>query len=166
MKTKNLFLSLLLLLLPVVATAQQKIAVVNSQELLTAMPDMKVAQDRLQELDKKYTAEMQTMNDEYQKKLELYMKDKEGLSEALLKSREQELADLQSRIQRSYQAMQQDMEKQQGTLMAPIQQKIVEAIKKVGDAGGYTYVMESTMMLYSGPSAVDITAQVKKQLGL
>ena len=88
MKTKNLFLTLLLLLLPVVATAQQKIAVVNSQELLTAMPDMKVAQDRLQELDKKYTAEMQTMNDEYQKKLELYMKDKEGLSDALLKSRE------------------------------------------------------------------------------
>ena len=106
------------------------------------------------------------MNDEYQKKLELYMKDKEGLSDALLKSREQELADLQNRIQRSYQAMQQDMEKQQGTLMAPIQQKIVEAIKKVGDAGGYTYVMEATMMLYSGPSAVDITAQVKKQLGL
>ena len=166
MKTKNLFLSLLLLLLPVVATAQQKIAVVNSQELIAAMPDMKVAQDRLQELDKKYTAEMQTMNDEYQKKLELYMKDKGGLSEALLKSREQELADLQSRIQRSYQAMQQDMEKKQGTLMAPIQQKIVEAIKKVGDAGGYTYVMESTMMLYSGSSAVDITAQVKKQLGL
>ena len=66
MKTKNLFLSLLLLLLPIVATAQQKIAVVNSQELLSAMPDMKVAQDRLQELDKKYTAEMQTMNDEYQ----------------------------------------------------------------------------------------------------
>lgn len=105
MKTKNLFLSLLLLLLPVVATAQQKIAVVNSQELIAAMPDMKAAQDRLQELDKKYTAEMQTMNDEYQKKLELYMKDKGGLSEALLKSREQELADLQSRIQRSYQAM-------------------------------------------------------------
>ena len=44
--------------------------------------------------------------------------------------------------------------------------QIVEAIKKVGDAGGYTYVMEATMMLYSGPSAVDITAQVKKQLGL
>ena len=51
-------------------------------------------------------------------------------------------------------------------LMAPIQQKIIEAIKKVGDAGGYTYVMEATMMLYSGPSAVDITAQVKKQLGI
>ena len=94
------------------------------------------------------------------------MKDKEGLSDALLKSREQELTDLQNRIQRSYQAMQQDMEKQQGTLMAPIQQKIVEAIKKVGDAGGYTYVMEATMMLYMAPSAVDITAQVKKQLGI
>ena len=50
-------------------------------------------------------------------------------------------ADLQNRIQRSYQAMQQAMEKPQGTLMAPIQQKIVEAIKKVGDACGYTYVM-------------------------
>ena len=61
-------------------------------------------------------------------------------SEALLKSREQELADLQSRIQRSYQAMQQDMEKQQGTLMEPIQQKIVEAIKKVGDAGGLSLI--------------------------
>lgn len=166
MKTNNLFLTLLLLLLPVVATAQQKIATVNSQELITAMPEMKAAQERLQELDQKYTAEMQTMNDEYQKKLELYMKDKDGLSEALLKSREQELTDLQNRIQRSYQAMQQDMEKQQATLMAPIQQKLIDAIKKVGDAGGYTYVMEATMMLYAAPSAVDLTAEVKKQLGI
>lgn len=166
MKTNNLFLTLLLLLLPVVATAQQKIATVNSQELITAMPEMKAAQERLQELDQKYSAEMQTMNDEYQKKLELYMKDKDGLSEALLKSREQELTDLQNRIQRSYQAMQQDMEKQQATLMAPIQQKLIDAIKKVGDAGGYTYVMEATMMLYAAPSAVDLTAEVKKQLGI
>ena len=152
MKTNNLFLTLLLLLLPVVATAQQKIATVNSQELITAMPEMKAAQERLQE--------------EYKKKLELYLKDKDTLSEALLKSREQELADLQSRIQRSYQAMQQDMEKQQSTLMTPIQQKLVEAIKKVGDAGGYTYVMETSMILYAGASAIDITAEVKKQLGL
>ncbi len=166
MKTNNLFLTLLLLLLPVVATAQQKIATVNSQELITAMPEMKAAQERLQELDQKYSAEMQTMNEEYKKKLELYLKDKNTLSEALLKSREQELADLQSRIQRSYQAMQQDMEKQQSTLMTPIQQKLVEAIKKVGDAGGYTYVMETSMILYAGASAIDITAEVKKQLGL
>ena len=58
MKTNNLFLTLLLLLLPVVATAQQKIATVNSQELITAMPEMKAAQERLQELDQKYSAEM------------------------------------------------------------------------------------------------------------
>lgn len=166
MKTRNLLLGIVLMLMPLALSAQQKIAIVNTQEVLSVMPDMKAAQSRLQELEQKYTAEMQTMQDEYQKKLEQYMKEKDKLSDAILKSREQELTDLQNRIQRSYQAMQQDMDNQQNTLMAPIQQKVVDAIKKVGDAGGYTYVMEAAVMLYTGANATDITADVKKKLGI
>lgn len=154
------------LLLPLAAFAQQKIGIVNTQEIIASMPDVKTAEGRIQELDKKYSAELQTMQDEYQRKAEAYIKEQPKLSEAISKSRQQELVDLQNRIQQSAQAMQQDMERQQQTLMAPIQQKVLDAIKKVGDENGFAYICESGVMLYTGSSAQNITAQVKAKLGL
>lgn len=153
-------------LLPLAAWAQQKIGVVNTQEIIGSLQEVKAAEARISELDKKYSAELQAMQDEYQRKAEAYIKEQPKLSEAISKSRQQELVDLQNRIQQSAKVMQQDMERQQQTLMAPVQQKVLDAIKKVGDEKGLAYVCESAVMLYVGSNSVDITADVKAKLGV
>ena len=53
-------------------------------------------------------------------------------------------------------------------LEAPIYAKINAAIKAVGDAGQYTYIIDvsKTPVLYAGTGAIDLTGQVKKALGL
>lgn len=163
---KTVLLLILAVLMPLAVVAQQKIATVNTQEIIAAMPEVKTAEARIKELDQKYSAELQAMNDEYRKKADAFLKEQSTLSEAISQSRQQELIGLQTRIEQSAQAMQQDMEKQQQTLMMPIQQKVLEAIKKVGDAQGIAYVMEQGMMLYSGATAIDLTAKVKAQLGI
>lgn len=163
---KKFLLSLVALLLPIMAIAQQKIGVVNTQVLMSSMPEMTAAQTRLQELDKKYTAELDAMNADYKKKAEAYIKEQPNLTETLDKSRQQELIDMQNRIQQSANALQQDLEKQQQTLMAPIQKKVLDAIKAVGDENSLAYICEAGMMLYMGSSAMDITDKVKAKLGI
>lgn len=153
-------------LFPLCLVAQQKIAVVNSDEILAAMPETKVAQTRLQELDKRYSEELQKMQEQYAQKTEAFISESEKLDETIRKSRQQELVDLQNRIQQSANVMQEDFQKQQATLYTPIQQKIFDAIKVVSDREGITYVLNSMMMLYAGKDAIDITPLVKKQLGI
>ena len=163
---KTILLLLAVLMLPLAGMAQQKIAVVDTQAIIEALPDVKTADARMQELNKKYSAELQAMKDEYDKKAGAYVKEQPTLTEAISKSRQQELVDMQNRMQQAATAMDEDMQRQQETLMAPIRQKVMDAIKKVGDEKGYAYVCEKGMMLYTGASAIDITADVKGKLGL
>lgn len=62
------------------------------------------------------------------------------------------------------------MNQLQQQLLEPLNQKIADAIKIVGDTNNYTYVFDvSTMqspIVYVNPSATNITQDVKTQLGL
>ncbi|SUB78688.1 periplasmic chaperone [Porphyromonas macacae] len=162
---KKMFLALLLLL-PIGLMAQQKIGIVNTQEVMAGMPEVKVANDKMNDLAKKYDTDLNGMRDEYNKKVEAFAKEQEGLVENIRLRRQQELQDIQTRIQQSYQVMQEDLQKQQQQLLQPIQVKIQGAIKKVADAENCTYVMESAMMLYAGNAAIDLTEKVKASLGI
>lgn len=162
---KKIILSLLLLI-PAVAFSQQKIAVVNSQEIMTQMPEFKTAQKQLEEKGKKYDADFAAMQQEIEKKSQAYLAEKDKLNDVLKKTREQEIQDMLARLKQSEQLMTQDMQNEQQKLMAPIQQKIFDALKKVGDENGYAYIMETQLMLYKGAAAIDCTSQVKAKLGI
>ena len=53
-------------------------------------------------------------------------------------------------------------------MMEPIVKKVQDAIKAVGDTGGYTYIfdLDRTEIPYIGSTSTDITADVKDKLGL
>ncbi len=155
-----------LMCLPFALMAQQKIAVVNSQKVMSSYPEVAKVEAKLQELSKKYDADLKSMQDELKAKAEKYQKEKESLPATIQQRREQELQDIQIRIQQSYQAMQEDMQKQQEQLLAPVRTTISNAIKKVADSKGVAYVMEAGMMLHIGAEAMDITADVESSLGI
>lgn len=164
---KKTLLCLLVALFPLcLAAQQQKMAVVDSESIIMAMPETKTMQAQLQELDKRYSDELKKMQEQYAEKTEAFIAESEKLDETIRKSRQQELIDLQNRIQQSANVMQEDFQKQQATLMTPIQQKVFDAIKVVSDRMGISYVFNSLMMVYTGKDAVDITGEVKKHLGL
>ena len=52
--------------------------------------------------------------------------------------------------------------------MAPIQEKIMTAIKAVGEENGFTYILDvnSSTIVYTGKDAIDVTPLVKDKLGL
>ena len=81
--------------------------------------------------------------------------------------RQQELQEMYQKIQQSYQDNQQALQKASNEKMQAITAKILDAIKAIGQTGGYVYIMENNSLPYISTSlSTDVTAQVKAKLGL
>ena len=132
---------LLLMILPLSAIAQEvKIAYVKTQEVFMAMPEVSEMEKKLADLNEKYKGELKLMQDEYQKKYADFIQQQDSLTENIKLRRMQEIQDIQTRMDNFVQMGQQDVQKQQQDLLIPIQQKLQDAIKAVGDEKGYLRV--------------------------
>ena len=118
------------------------------------------------DMEAKYKNEMQVMQDEYNKKYSDFVAQQDSLTENIKMRRMQELQDMEQRTQNFIQISQQDFQKKQGELFTPIQDKLKNAIKAVGDEKGYTYILDPQIVLYQGNTAVDATQFVKAKLGI
>ena len=157
----------LLMMLPLGVFAQEsKIAIVNTQEVIQAMPEFATMQKQMAHMEAKYKNEMQVMQDEYNKKYSDFVAQQDSLTENIKMRRMQELQDMEQRTQNFIQISQQDFQKKQGELFTPIQDKLKNAIKAVGDEKGYTYILDPQIVLYQGNTAVDATQFVKAKLGI
>ena len=149
--------------LPSMAFAQ-KFGVVNTQDLTTNLPEMKEAQTQFEASVKKYQDEESKLRAEFEKKVKEFEAMEETTPQAIKDRRVADLQDLQTKIQQFQQAAQQDLQRQQEQLMAPIQQKVITAIKSVGAEGGFTMIFENPLPLYIGSDVVDVTELVKAKL--
>ena len=150
------------------ANAQAKFGHVNTQEIIQAMPEFTTARTDIEKLTQQYEADLKSMQDELQKKAEAFEKEEATLPENIKTRRNQELQDLYQRIQQTYQDNQQALAKAQQEKMQAITTKMLDAIKAVGQAGGYVYIMEmgAGIPYISTTLSTDVTAQVKQKLGL
>lgn len=158
---------LIFMLLPLAGVfAQDKIAIVNTADIFNVMPEVSAVEKQLATLNEQYEKEFKTMQDEYTKKYSEYMSQQDSLTENIKLRRQQEIQDLETRIQNFVPVAQQEMQKKQQELYAPIQQKMQDAIKAVGDEKGYTYILNPQVLLYKGNNAIDATDFVKAKLGI
>ena len=146
----------------------QKFGHVNSQEIIQAMPEYTKAKGEIDALQAQYEADLKSMQDELQKKGEAFEKEQATLPDNIKQRRQQELQDMYQKIQQSYQDNQQALAKQQQEKMQAITTKVLDAIKQVGAAGNYVYIMDLTSGIpyISTTLSTDVTADVKKKLGL
>ena len=150
------------------ATFAQKFGHVNSQEIIQAMPEFAKARTDIEALTKQYEADLKSMQEELQKKSAAYEKEQATPPANIKQRREQELQEMYQKIQQSYQDNQQALAKEQSEKMQAITSKVIEAIKQVGIAGNYVYIMDlsSGIPYISTTLSTDVTAEVKSKLGL
>lgn len=157
----------LLMMLPLGLFAQEsKIAIVNTAEVMQAMPEFADMQKQMQEMEANYQKELKVMSDEYEKKYSDFIAQQDSLTENIRLRRMQELEDINQRSQNFIQVSQQDFNKKQGELLTPIQEKLRNAIAAVGKENGYLYILDPQIVLYKSDAAIDATAQVKAKLGI
>ena len=142
------------------ANAQGKFGHVNSQEIIQAMPECAKARTDSENLTKQYEADLKSMYEELQKKGEAYEKEQATLPQNIKERREKELAEMQQKIQQSYQDNHQALAKEQQDKMQAITTKVLDAIKAVGQAGNYVYIMDmgSGIPYISTTLSTDVTA--------
>jgi|694.fasta_scaffold31068_4 outer membrane protein len=147
----------------------QKFGYVNSQELLLAMPETKKMDTMMAKKSEEYQLQVQKMYQEYQSKADNYQKKMAAgeMSKLIQEATEKELATMETNIREFQQSAEEDLDKYQSQLIAPIQEKALNAIKTVAKANGFSYIFDdaSGAMLYK-PEGDDVTALVKKQLGI
>ena len=150
------------------ANAQAKFGHVNTQEIIQVMPEYNKARTEIEALTEQYEADLKSMQDELQKKGEAFEKEQETLPENIKQRRQQELQEMYQKIQQSFQDNQQALARAQQEKMQAITTKVIDAIKAVGQAGGYVYIMEmgAGIPYLSTTLSTDVTAQVKAKLGL
>jgi outer membrane protein len=153
---------------PMCLSAQTlKFGTVNPTEIFNVMPDVATANNTLKQVQEKYEAQAKPLQEELQKKqAEIETLAKNKAPEATLEAKQKEFEDLYTRYQTFMQTAQQDMQKQQETLLAPIQQKLVNAIQAVGAEGGYAGIIDAATLLYKGNNIEDVSAKVKAKLGI
>ena len=154
--------------LPLGAMAQAKFAHMNSQDVITAMPEYTKAQADLEALSKKYSEEMQRTQEEFNKKVQEFQAQVDSLPKNIAERRRKELQDMAQRQEQFQQNAYQDVQKAQQDAMTPIYKKLDTAIQAVGRTEGVVYIFDiaRTPIPYVGAQSVDVTAKVKTQLGI
>lgn len=160
------------------ASAQQKLGHINSEEVFANLPEAKTAQTTLETLGKQKQADIDAMIKEYQSKMAAAETKQKTLSEANketvgkeLQAAGIELQDLEKRITDARTKASQDIGAKQGELFQPIQTKVATAISAVAKEKGLAYVFDiangqggNNLVFWEGGD--DITAAVKTKLGI
>lgn len=150
-----------------VAASAQKFAHVNFQELVQLMPESDQARAVIQESQKNAQESYQEMMNEFQDKYSKYQQNVNNYTPATRKTKEDELTNIQQRIQEFSQNVEQELQEQQQKLMEPIYKKAQEKMQEIAKAGGYIYVFDRSAILYIDETqSTDITPECRKALGI
>ena len=143
----------------------QKIAHLSLDSLISLMPETKVAKEAAQNYLKGIDGESIAMQSELESKYKDYLEKEATMSDLLKKTKQDDLNQLQRRIEDFKQQAQQDYQRKTAELTAPIMDKAKKGIEAVAKEGGYKYVLDTSAgsILYSEPSD-DVLAAVKKKL--
>lgn len=159
----------LLFALPLSLMAQDlKLGHVNSQEILSLMPERTEIEKKISDLQGQWESELVKMREEYNAKIKEYQEKQATMPESIKQARQSEIAELEQRITTFQQTAYTDLQKKQQELFAPVLEKVKKTIAAVAVEGNYTYVFDiaAQTIVYQSPKSNDITGLVKKKLGL
>ena len=155
-----------MMLIAPMALSAQKFGHINTQELFTQMPEVAQIKLKMDTIQGQYETQLASMQEEIQKKMQDYQAQEATMADAVKQIRQQELQEMNQRIQLFYQTAEQDIQKKQQELLTPVHEKMSKAIKAVGERENYTYIFDSQAMVHIGADAIDATPAVKKELGI
>ncbi len=149
------------------AVAQQKFGVISSQEVILSLPAIDTIQTELQKVEKELIEEMEAIEAEYTALVQDYQNKLTTYTQTMREQKEKDIQSLLDRRQSFSTTAQREMQEQQAIMMAPVQERVVNAIKEVSKEKGLVMVFEKQMPLYVSESEVlDITSLVKAKLGV
>ncbi|MDX1640741.1 MAG: OmpH family outer membrane protein [Balneolaceae bacterium] len=169
---KRLSITLLLLLVPLVASAQLKVAVMNPDSVLDAMPETAQVQSELEEYMQERQDAFQARYQDWINQMTEYSQQAEAgtLSQAEQQEEEARLSELQQELNSLQQRIQQQIQQRQTELFNPLLERVDAAMAEVCEERGLDYVINKTtnsggpIVYYASDRAPDITQNVIDKL--
>ena len=162
-------IAFILLLIAPMSVFAQKFGHIKTQEILVAMPDYIKAQTDIDTMKKQYEDEMKRAQEEFNKKFTAYQEEQANLPKNIQERRQKELQELSQKGMQMQQDAQLELERSWMTMLEPIAKKIEDAIKAVGQDGGYVYIFDlnATQIPFVNETlSTDVTSAVKAKLGI
>jgi outer membrane protein len=166
---KRTALALLLVLCRVAVPAQTKIAHINSEAIMQALPEAIDAQKSLDALVAQWEGELQKMQGDWKRRFDEYDKRKLILTEQARADQERELRDLDQKVSdyRNKKFGQNgELFQKQNEVMKPIQNKMFQVLEDIAREEGYDYILDKSgevLLLYASEKR-DLTQKVLSRM--
>lgn len=148
----------------------QKIVYVDSEYIMSNIPEYGDAQAELETLSNKWQKEVKALYDKVEEMYSKYQKEKLLLSEDQKTAREQAIVAKEQEaknLQMQYFGSEGQLFQKRTELVQPIQEKVYTAMKEIAQSKNYTFVLDlasGTSVLYANDKN-DISDDVLDQLG-
>jgi outer membrane protein len=155
------------------ATAQ-KIGYADTEYIFEQLPEFKQISDELNTYGTKLKNQIDSKQKEFQTKVAAYQQGEATMIDAVKKSTQMELAQMEENIAKFQQDAQTSYQSKSATLTEPIITKVGKAIEDVAKENGYDFIfspsipsqgLASDILLYSSDK-YDISNLVLKKLGV
>ena len=161
-KMKNVLLGLFVVL-GLNTFAQSKIAHVDSQKLLDTLPSRKLAIKKLDSLKASGMQELQVMDADFQKAYQIYMTNKDKMSEVERQIQESKLMQKQQMLEATQGSLEEGLQLMSEELNAPILDRVQKSIEIIAERKKLNYVIDVSATMYS-KGGIDITNEVIVEL--
>ena len=148
----------------------QKFALVDMDYIFKNIPAYERANEQLNQVSKKWQAEVDALNTEaqtmyknYQNEVVFLSKEQKQAKQDAIVEKEKQAAELK----RKYFGPEGELFKKRTSLMTPIQEEVYNAIKDISDLRGYQLVLDraSDQGIIFGSPKIDISNEVLQKLG-
>lgn len=147
-----------------VAQAQTKIAHINTDLLLSLMPETKALNADLEKLSKTYETELKAENDKLSAKLKKYEAEVNSQTDEVNQQRGAEVQQDQQNLYQASQVAREEIAKKRDEQLKPILDKAKKAIEDIAKEQGYVYVMDASSLIVA--NGTDLLPAVKTKLGI
>ncbi len=142
---------------------------INGNELVQALPEYDSATVKLEKFRQELVNALELMSVELNNKNDSYTKDSKNWTDIVKQTKEQEIIDLNRRMQEFQNNAQEQLQNKQVELFTPIQQKVDKAIKDVSKENGFVYVFDTgsgVLLYFDETKSTNILPLAKAKLGI
>ena len=158
------------MLLSAMTMSAQKFALLDMEYILKNIPAYERANEQLDQVSKKWQAEVEALNTEastmyknYQNEIAFLSQEQKKASQEQIMVKEKAAAELKKK----YFGPEGELFKKRESLISPIQDDIYNAVKEISDMRGYSLVLDrsSDQGIIFGSPRIDISNEVLQKLG-
>ncbi|SMO77421.1 OmpH family outer membrane protein [Fodinibius sediminis] len=160
---------LFLFLVSSAAYGQLKIGYMNTQEVLSQLPQRSQVEEELNSFIQSKRSELEDRIASFQDEVATYQQNQSSMSEQQVQQREQELADQEASLQEFQQNIQSQIQQRRSELLEPLYSTMDQAIADVAESNDLDFVLNQAtntgenVIYYSADQQMDITQQVIQQ---